>query len=69
MKSNRNFHKPKKSNSFDHEREARVKNPGASSKKKKNLKKEIYDELEEFEDLDLFANKDKFLDEDDESDY
>jgi len=68
MKSNKNFHKPKKSNSFDNEREARAKKSGAFSKKKKNLKKEIYDELEEFEDLDLFGNNDEFLEEDGESD-
>lgn len=68
MKSNKNFHKPKKSNSFDDERNVRAKKSGASLKKKKNLKKEIYDELEEFEDLDLFGNNDEFLQEDDESD-
>ena len=68
MKSNKNFQKSKKSNSFDNEREMKSKKAGEPSKKKKNLKREIYNELEDFEDLDLFGNKDEFLEDDEDSD-
>ncbi|MFC2103819.1 hypothetical protein ACFLS4_00515 [Bacteroidota bacterium] len=43
MKSAKNFHKTKKSNSFDDEKELKVKKVGVSSKKKKNFKKEVFD--------------------------
>jgi hypothetical protein len=60
MKSNRNFHKSKKSNSFDEEREMKVKKVG-TGKKKKNLKQEIFAELdEEDEEFDLFGRDEDF---------
>lgn len=64
MKSKRNFQKSKKSNSFDQEREIRIKKVG-SDKKKKNFKKEIFSEIDEDdEELDLFG-KDEDSDEED----
>lgn len=67
MKSNKNFQKSKKSNSFNDEREIKVKKVGVPSKKKKNFKKEIFDEIEEYEDIDLFGNKEDFLEDDEDS--
>lgn len=68
MKSNKNFQKSKKSSSFNDDREAKVKKVEDSSKKKKYFKKEIFDEIDEFEDLDLFGNKEDFLEDDEDSD-
>lgn len=60
MKSNRNFQKTKKSNSFDEERDMKVKKVG-TGKKKKNFKKEIFAELdEEDEEFDLFGRDEDF---------
>lgn len=60
MKSNRNFQKSKKSNSFDEEKELRVKKVG-TGKKKKNLKQEIFAEIdEEDEEFDLFGRDEEF---------
>ncbi|MCB2197415.1 MAG: hypothetical protein KQH79_16265 [Bacteroidetes bacterium] len=60
MKSNRNFQKTKKSNSFDEEKELKVKKVG-TGKKKKNFKKEIFAELdEEEEEFDLFGRDEDF---------
>jgi len=67
MKSNKNFQKSKKSKSFDNEREMNVKKV-QGSKKKKYFKKEIFDEIEEFEDLDLYGKSDDFLYGDEEED-
>ncbi|HKL09436.1 MAG TPA: hypothetical protein VJ896_11720 [Bacteroidales bacterium] len=60
MKSNKNFQKSKKNKSFDNEREMNVKKV-TGSKKEKYFKKEIYDEIEEFEDLDLYGENNDFL--------
>lgn len=68
MKSNKNFQKSKKANSFDSERDSKVKKVGASSKKTKYFKKEIFDELDELGDIDLFEEKEDFLEEDEDSD-
>lgn len=68
MKSNKNFQKSKKSSSFNDDREVKVKKVEGSSKKKKYFKKEIFDEIDEFEDLDLFGNKEDFLEDDEDSD-
>ncbi len=68
MKSNKNFQKSKKSSSFIDDREVKVKKVEGSSKKKKYFKKEIFDEIDEFEDLDLFGNKEDFLEDDEDSD-
>ncbi|MEE4197722.1 MAG: hypothetical protein V2I54_08765 [Bacteroidales bacterium] len=65
MKSNKNFQKSKKNRSFDDEREMKVKKVNGS-KKKKYFKKEIFDEIEEFEDLDLFGNNEDFLDDEED---
>lgn len=68
MKSNKNFQKSKKSNSLKDDREVKVKKVEDSSKKKKYFKKEIFDEIDEFEDLDLFGKKEDFLEDDEDSD-
>ncbi len=67
MKSNKNFQKSKKNKSFENEREMKVKKVNGS-KKKKYFKKEIFDEIEEFEDLDLFGKNDDFLDYEEDDD-
>jgi hypothetical protein len=60
MKSSRNFHKSKKPNSFDEEREMKVKKVG-TGKKKKNFKQEIYAEIDEVdEEFDLFGRDEDF---------
>jgi len=65
MKSKRNFQKSKKSNSFEQEREIRIKKIG-SSKKKKNFKNEIFAEMDEDqEELDLFGKDEDSFDEED----
>ncbi|MFO7827077.1 MAG: hypothetical protein R6V23_00530 [Bacteroidales bacterium] len=61
MKSSKNFQKSKKPKSFDDEREMKAKKANGS-KKDKYFKKEIFDEIEEFEDLDLYGKNDDFLD-------
>jgi hypothetical protein len=66
MKSNRNFQKSKKSNSFDEVREKKVKKVGGPTKKKKNFKQEIFAELEdEEEELDLFGRNEEIDQEND----
>ncbi|MEA2105594.1 MAG: hypothetical protein U9P82_02575 [Bacteroidota bacterium] len=65
MKSNKNFQKSKKNKSFGDEREMKVKKVNAS-KKQKYFKKEIFDEIEEFEDIDLYGKEDDFLDDEEE---
>jgi len=67
MKSNKNFHKSKKSNSFDNEREMKIKKIGID-KKKKNLKQEIFAELDDDEELDLFGRNEDSFDSEEESD-
>ncbi len=62
MKSSKNFQKTKKTRSFDNEREPRIKKVGNTNKKQKNYKKEIYHEIDEDEELDLFGKKDDILD-------
>jgi hypothetical protein len=37
-----------------------------ASKKQKYFKKEIFDEIEEFEDIDLYGKEDDFLDDEEE---
>lgn len=69
MKSNKSFQKSKKSKHFDDNQELRIKKVDSSSKKKKNFKKEIYNEIDELEELDLFGNKNDYLDDDEDSDY
>ena len=75
MKSNKNFQKSKKPRPFDDD-ETRVKRADSSSKKIKNFKKEIYDEIDEFEEIDLFGKnedyddeEEKYLDDEDEEEY
>ena len=68
MKSNRNFQKSKKSNSFDQEREMKSRKAVVFSKKKKYFKREIYEELEEFGDIDLFGNKNEIIEDIDSDD-
>lgn len=68
MKSNKNFQKSKKSVPFNDDREAKVKKVEGSTKKTKYFKKEIFDEIDEFEDLDLFGNKEGFSEDDEDSD-
>lgn len=67
MKSNKNFQQSKKNKSFENEREMKVKKVNGS-KKKKYFKKEIFDEIEEFEDLDLFGKDDDVLDNEEDGD-
>ena len=65
MKSNRNFHKSKKSISFNEEKETKVKKVG-TGKKKKNFKQEIYAEIDENdEEFDLFGREEDFQSEED----
>lgn len=68
MKSNKNFQKSKKPSAFVDDREVRVKKVEGSSKKKKNFKKEIFDEIDEFEDIDLFGKNEDFVEEDEDED-
>jgi hypothetical protein len=68
MKSSKNFQKSKKSRSFEGNEDAKVKKVGLSSNKKKNLKKEIYSEIDEFEEIDLFGYKEDDLITEDDSD-
>ncbi len=68
MKSNKNFQKSKKSKSFEGNEEVKVKKVGLSSKKKKNLKKEIFNEIDEFEEIDLFGYKEEDFNIDDDFD-
>ncbi|MDK2977937.1 MAG: hypothetical protein PWP52_651 [Bacteroidales bacterium] len=65
MKSNKKFQKSKKNKSFGDEREMKVKKVNAP-KKQKYFKKEIFDEIEEFEDIDLYGKEDDFLDDEEE---
>ena len=67
MKSNKNFQQSKKNKSFENEREMKIKKVNGS-KKKKYFKKEIFDEIEEFEDLDLFGKDDDILDNEEDGD-
>ena len=70
MKSNRNFQKSKKSKSFDEEREMKVKKVGASAKKKKNFKQEIFAEIDdEDQEIDLFGKKDDSFEDDEDTEY
>lgn len=69
MKSNKNFQKSKKSIPFDSNREMKVKKGDATLNKKKHLKKEIFDEIDEFEDIDLYRNKEDILEDEEDSDY
>lgn len=69
MKSNRNFQKSKKSNSFDDEKEMKIKKVGAG-KKKKNFKQEIFSEIEEDDDeFDLFGRNGDSLENKEDSNY
>lgn len=69
MKSNRNFQKSKKSNSFDNEKEMRIKKVGAG-KKKKNFKQEIFSEIEDDdEEFDLFGRNGDSLENKEDSNY
>ena len=65
MKSSKNFQKAKKTRSFDGDGESRIKKLD-SSKKSKYFKKEIEDELDEDEELDLFGFKDEIDESDDD---
>ncbi|HSH51042.1 MAG TPA: hypothetical protein VK982_04880 [Bacteroidales bacterium] len=65
MKSTKNFQKSKKSKSFDNEREMKIKKVNGP-KKKKYFKKEIFDEIEEFEDLDLYGKEENFFDDEED---
>lgn len=51
MKSNKNFHKAKKSRPFDDENDLKGKKVNPLVKKDKYFKKEIFDEIDEFEDI------------------
>ncbi len=68
---NKNFQKIKKSKSFDGDNETRIKKVDQpSSKKKKNYKQEIFDEIDEFEDIDLYGkNEDSFEKDPESSNY
>lgn len=66
MKTNHKHQKPKNSGSFGYEKEKKIKQVKSSSKKKKNFKKEIYDEIDEFEEIDLFGTKEDLDDDDNE---
>lgn len=66
MKSNRNFHKAKKSDFSDEERNMKIKKV-VSGKKKKNFKQEILAEIDEDEEeFDLFGRNEDSFDEDTE---
>lgn len=64
MKSSKNFHKSKKSTSFDGDNEPRGKKM-STSKKSKYFKKEIEDEIDDDEELDLFGFKDDHIETED----
>ncbi|MBI9054807.1 MAG: hypothetical protein JEY96_13370 [Bacteroidales bacterium] len=67
MKSSKANQKFKKSNSSENIREKKIKRVKTDSKKEKNFKKDIYDEIDEFEEIDLFGNKEEFLEHDEDS--
>lgn len=67
MKSSKNFQKSKKSNSFGGTEEMKVKKVSSPSKKEKNFKNTLYNEIDEFEELDLFGYKDDDLNTEDDS--
>jgi len=66
MKSNKNFQKSKKHRPFDEEYDSRVKKIG-SEKKSKNFKREIFEEIDEFEEIDLFGKNEEDEDYEDEN--
>mgnify|MGYP001276933994 FL=1 len=68
MKSNKNFQKSKKHRPFDEDNEIRAKKVGLPEKKSKNLKKEIFEEIDEFEEIDLFGNNEDYEDYEDSDD-
>ncbi|OFX85880.1 MAG: hypothetical protein A2W99_17290 [Bacteroidetes bacterium GWF2_33_16] len=77
MKSNKNFNKAKKPRPFDNESELRGKKVVPLLKKDKYFKKEIFNEIDEFEDIEEYDSDqdledfdeiedDSYLDEDED---
>jgi hypothetical protein len=72
MKSNKNFHKAKKTRPFSDENELKGKKVIPLAKKDKYFKQEIFNEIDEFEDIeeyDLEENQDDFDEIEDDSFY
>ncbi len=72
MKSNKTFHKTKKARPFGDENELKGKKVIPLAKKDKYFKQEIFNEIDEFEDIedfDLEENQDDFDDIEDDTVY
>jgi hypothetical protein len=72
MKSNKNFQKAKKIRPFDDEKDLKGKKVIPLTKKDKYFKKEIFDEIDEFEDIEEYdtdQDQDEFEEIEDDSLY